>query len=116
MRVGTRLYVSGATTVLALSFGIAPTVAHASTPAEALRTCVDIAEDGGDVDACVAAYLSSLSLTSADTVNTGALGTANNGGVNTGILGNADGGVNTAILGTAGGPGSTNTGILGSAT
>lgn len=103
--------VSKAVLGLVASAGVVlmPTVAHA-----------DHANVGAGVSACVAAY------ETGDLLNTRALNRCIARAVaaagvasvtyNSGILGSAtDGGVNTGILGRACGDGSVNTGILGSA-
>ena len=82
---------------IALTAGLALTsgTAAASDPEAALNDCIEVAIEQEDVaaavDSCVEAYLASLEDTSADTVNTGILGSATDGGQNTAILGRADG-------------------------
>lgn len=105
MRRLPKLVVAGLSVTAGLMLGT--DVAAAASPERELDRCLAWAVEqddvAGAVDSCIADYLASLDLEPGDTVNSGFLGSATDGGVNTAPLGSADGegAVNTAILGSA---------------
>lgn len=105
MSVVRKLMIAGASVPVALGLAAPTAWAHGGS----LGSCIDRAVESPHVTSAVSACLAA---------HRAALGSANDGSatVNTGILGSAtDGGVNTGILGTAAGDGAVNTAILGSA-
>lgn len=102
---GVRKVAAGVSLAVGLTLSGGP--AFASSASSDLRDCLRAAADHDDVAAaveeCLATYLAEFEADDGASVNTGILGSA------------SDGGVNTAILGSADGSGSFNSGILGSA-